>query len=179
MLVGREREREMLHDRLTAACAGSGGLVLVGGEAGVGKTALAEALCTDVQQHGALILSRVLLRPHRDPALWSVERSPLPVSPTPDLPLLPDALHTLVRARYRLSPRDESRLVTYLTRRTEGNALFATEMLRTLEERGIVATDGATLGDLEGWQSRRCGRSSWGGWRGAAQMRRACSEQRR
>ncbi len=65
-------------------------------------------------------------------------------------PLSAVALHTLVRARYHLSTRDESRLATYLTRRTEGNALFANEMLRTLEERDVVAIGGKTLGDLEG-----------------------------
>ncbi len=65
-------------------------------------------------------------------------------------PLSAVALHTFVRARYHLSTCDESRLATYLTRRTEGNALFANEMLRTLEERDVVATGGKTLGDLEG-----------------------------
>ena len=39
VLVGRERERRLLRDRLAAALAGAGRLVLIGGEAGIGKTA--------------------------------------------------------------------------------------------------------------------------------------------
>ncbi|MDQ6604275.1 MAG: AAA family ATPase, partial [Chloroflexota bacterium] len=65
-------------------------------------------------------------------------------------PLSAVALHTLIRERYRLGVADEDRLVTYLIRRTEGNALFAHEMLRALAERGMVTTGGETLGDLEG-----------------------------
>lgn len=41
-LIGRERERGVLDDRLDRAAAGEGGLVLLAGEAGVGKTSLAE-----------------------------------------------------------------------------------------------------------------------------------------
>ena len=47
LLVGRDRELGILRERLEATCAGHGGLVLIGGEAGIGKTALAEAMCRD------------------------------------------------------------------------------------------------------------------------------------
>jgi DNA-binding NarL/FixJ family response regulator len=42
-LVGREPERRVLGDRLDRAAAGEGGLLLLAGQAGVGKTSLAEA----------------------------------------------------------------------------------------------------------------------------------------
>src|SRR5262245_48110646 len=46
-LVGRERELGALIDRLDRAAAGEGGLLLVAGEAGVGKTCLVEAVLAD------------------------------------------------------------------------------------------------------------------------------------
>ena len=55
-LVGREREQALLRDQLAAALAGEGSLVLLGGEAGIGKTALAEALLPEAAEQGALVL---------------------------------------------------------------------------------------------------------------------------
>jgi len=55
-LVGRDREIVVLREHLTAALAGRGSLVLIGGEAGIGKTALAEAICGDARAQGALVL---------------------------------------------------------------------------------------------------------------------------
>ncbi|MGH2750624.1 MAG: AAA family ATPase, partial [Actinomycetota bacterium] len=43
-LVGRERERQVLDGRLERAAAGEGGLLLLAGEAGVGKTSVAETV---------------------------------------------------------------------------------------------------------------------------------------
>ena len=55
-LAGRERELAALRDALDAAIAGRGSLVLIGGEAGIGKTALAEAICAEAARQGALVL---------------------------------------------------------------------------------------------------------------------------
>jgi predicted ATPase len=55
-LVGRDKEVDMLRQCLDAALVGHGRLVLIGGDAGVGKTALAEALCREAEEQGALVL---------------------------------------------------------------------------------------------------------------------------
>jgi DNA-binding CsgD family transcriptional regulator len=56
LLVGREREQAVLRDALAEARAGRGSLVLIGGEAGIGKTALAEATLAEAERQGALAL---------------------------------------------------------------------------------------------------------------------------
>ncbi len=56
-LVGRTREQTLLRGYLAAAQASRGGLVLIGGEAGIGKTALAGALGREAAAGGALVLT--------------------------------------------------------------------------------------------------------------------------
>src|SRR3712207_3432131 len=56
-LVGRAREQALLRDHFAAARTGAGWLVLIGGEAGIGKTALAEALAREATARGALSLT--------------------------------------------------------------------------------------------------------------------------
>ncbi|MFN8536853.1 MAG: ATP-binding protein [Thermomicrobiales bacterium] len=56
-LVGRSREIATLRAALTSALAGRGSLVLIGGEAGLGKTALAEALCHEATGRDVLVLA--------------------------------------------------------------------------------------------------------------------------
>ncbi|MEX2394862.1 MAG: AAA family ATPase, partial [Actinomycetota bacterium] len=56
VFVGREKELTTLRTKLLAALEGRGGLVLVGGEPGVGKTTLVKQLITEAEQRGALAL---------------------------------------------------------------------------------------------------------------------------
>jgi DNA-binding CsgD family transcriptional regulator len=56
VLVGRQGELAALRAALNDARAGRGGLVLIGGEAGIGKTTLAEAILAEASGHGALVL---------------------------------------------------------------------------------------------------------------------------
>ncbi|HEU5330605.1 MAG TPA: ATP-binding protein, partial [Thermomicrobiales bacterium] len=55
-LAGREREQAALREALDAALAGRGALVLIAGEAGIGKTALAEWALAEAAAQGALVL---------------------------------------------------------------------------------------------------------------------------
>jgi hypothetical protein len=56
LLVGREREQGLLRTQLDAMLQGKGSLVLVGGEAGIGKTTLVEDLSVQAEEQGALVL---------------------------------------------------------------------------------------------------------------------------
>ncbi len=57
----------------------------------------------------------------------------------------------LIRVRYALPSAGEERLEQYLGERAEGNPLYAGELLRTLEDEGVLAQKSGTwhLGDLE------------------------------
>jgi DNA-binding CsgD family transcriptional regulator len=57
LIVGREREQSLLRDRFRDALGGRGSLVLIGGEAGIGKTTLVEGLGREATQRGALVLT--------------------------------------------------------------------------------------------------------------------------
>ncbi|HEY7908180.1 MAG TPA: AAA family ATPase [Thermomicrobiales bacterium] len=256
-LVGRERELNILRDRLATALTGQVGLVLIGGEAGAGKTALAERGCRAAGARGALVLIGRCFDLTETPPYGPWVELFRHYQPTADMPPLPDAfavrgtvgtvpsqdalfrqvldfltaltaarpivlllddlhwadpaslellrflarslaalpllliatyrsdeltrghplspllpllvreagaeridLHplddgavrALVEMRYRIAGGEADRLVAYLQRRAEGNALFVGEVLRALEEGGALARDGDgwRLGDLIG-----------------------------
>ncbi len=258
-LAGRDREQAALCQALDeAARAGLGGLVLIGGEAGIGKTALAETLLAEATARGAQILvgrcydlgetppygpwTEALSRAPGDGALPTLPLAVLPALPGGEVltsqeaiiartaaylaalasrrplvllledlhwadrasldllrvfgrglaamslllvvtyradevnrdhplatllpalvrearaarldlrPLNAAAIGTLVARRYALDAAPRDRLVAYLARRTEGNALFLGELLRTLESAGGLhrADSRWLLGDLAG-----------------------------
>ncbi|HEX6737949.1 MAG TPA: AAA family ATPase, partial [Vicinamibacteria bacterium] len=243
-LAGRDRELSILRARLAEAIAGQGSLVLIGGEAGVGKTALADTLAREAAAAGAGALAGrcydLAETPPYGPWLEGFARAgaagpagtpPAPAPPRPaaapspeaffaqareffaaraaarplvvtledlhwadaasldllrflaralgSMPLLllatyrtdeldrrhplhtlipllvreapvarlelrpldPAAARALLAARYQLPDGDAAGLATYLVERTEGNALFMMELLRTLEEEQLLRRD--------------------------------------
>ncbi|HET9016531.1 MAG TPA: AAA family ATPase, partial [Thermomicrobiaceae bacterium] len=254
-LVGRERERALLCAQLDAMLAGHGGLVLVGGEAGIGKTTLVEDLAIQAEEAGCLVLwghayDLTVTPPYgpwievvrryqasgREPAFpgflddpealaalgtqerlftavtaffaavasrqpqvvvlddlhWAdpgsldllrvlareVRAQPILLVATyrgDDLtrrhplaqliplfvrearaarldlsPLGAPALRALIAGRYRLADPDAARLAAHLAARAGGNPFFITELLRTLEDAGVLSRHADTwlLGDL-------------------------------
>jgi DNA-binding CsgD family transcriptional regulator len=91
-LVGRERELGLLRGAFGRALDGHGSLVLVGGEAGIGKTALVRKFVAEASEQGALALTGhcydLTATPPYGPWLEITDRYP----PGSDLPTLPDAL---------------------------------------------------------------------------------------
>jgi DNA-binding CsgD family transcriptional regulator/anti-anti-sigma regulatory factor len=57
VIYGREKERAKLREILEDAIASGGSLVLISGEAGIGKTTLVRWVAHEAQKHGAFILS--------------------------------------------------------------------------------------------------------------------------
>jgi DNA-binding SARP family transcriptional activator/tetratricopeptide (TPR) repeat protein len=69
-LIGRDRELTALLPAVDAALAGAGGLLLVAGEPGIGKTRLAEALAARGAQRGARVLVGRCWEAGGAPAYW-------------------------------------------------------------------------------------------------------------
>src|SRR5215213_11434257 len=57
LLVGRTREQVFLREQLAAAIGGHGRLILLGGEAGIGKTTLAKDVAREATARGAAVLA--------------------------------------------------------------------------------------------------------------------------
>lgn len=73
-LVGREREFTVLHDRYAQTRAGHGAVVLVAGEAGIGKTTLIERFRRSVTDAGEAVLTGRAVADEGVPALWPWRR---------------------------------------------------------------------------------------------------------
>jgi DNA-binding CsgD family transcriptional regulator len=73
-LVGREREFAVLRDRGAAARSGHGAVVLVAGEAGIGKTSLIERFRRSVTDGGQPVLTGRAVADEGVPALWPWRR---------------------------------------------------------------------------------------------------------
>jgi DNA-binding CsgD family transcriptional regulator len=69
-LVGREQELAALSAGLDAAMAGHGGVALLAGEPGIGKTRLAEELATEARSRGARVLWGRCYEGEGAPAFW-------------------------------------------------------------------------------------------------------------
>ena len=93
-IVGRDGELDILRRRLADVVAERGGLELIGGEAGIGKTALATTLAAEAAEAGARVLvGRCYDRTEPPPyGPWTEIaqqiRADLSVSPAPILPSL-------------------------------------------------------------------------------------------
>jgi DNA-binding CsgD family transcriptional regulator len=91
-LVGRDRELGLLRDALARAQQGRGSLVLVSGEAGIGKTTLVQAIAAEARAAGSLVLIGqafdLSATPPYGPWLELADR----FLEDPDLPALPEVL---------------------------------------------------------------------------------------
>ncbi len=79
--IGRERERAAMRARWDAAAGGAGGVMLVSGEAGVGKTRLIDELAAQAEAQGARVYGGSTSSPESSPYQSIVEalRAALPI----------------------------------------------------------------------------------------------------
>ena len=89
VLVRRTPEQTVLGERLATALAGRGGLVLIGREAGIGKTALAEALAREAMDAGARVTVRRCYDLSETPPYGPWREALAAIPRSADLPALP------------------------------------------------------------------------------------------
>ncbi len=109
LLFGRAREQALLAEHLAAALAGRGSLVLIGGEAGIGKTALAEDLAREAAEQGALALVGRCYDLSETPPYGPWRELFAKVPPDDGLPPLPAAVLPPERAGVALGSQEATR----------------------------------------------------------------------
>ena len=91
-LFGRQRERTSLRQALGTTLDGHGSLILVSGEAGIGKTTLVEDLAWQASERGGLVLSGGCFELNTSPPYGPWLNAFDSYSSTKDLPTLPPSL---------------------------------------------------------------------------------------
>src|SRR2546423_575065 len=162
-LVGRAREQALLSRHLAAALAGRGGLVLLGGEAGIGKTALAEATAAEATDRGALVLVGRCYDLSETPPYgpWAEAFEQLPAEPDRS------ALPTPLGGGGRRAPGASPPICTTTPRATPSSRASCCAR----SPRRACCARPTAAGAWARWRTcacrRCCGRSSsgaWGGW---------------
>lgn len=121
-LVGRRSERARLRDALGAAAAGRGGVIVLEGEAGIGKTRLAEEAAAMAHGKGWRVAWNRCADDTGAPALWpwleilrqlepSAEAEPATLPPDPAV-LVPEPAGDPDRQRFALFEQLRARLAT-------------------------------------------------------------------
>lgn len=113
-LVGRGHELATLSERLSGAFAVRGSLALIGGEAGIGKTVLAEALCREAKERGALVLVGRCYDLSETPPYGPWREIFSKVPPDESLPSLPVAV--LPRERSGVEPGSQQAVLAQVQR---------------------------------------------------------------
>ncbi len=103
-LVGREHERARLQSLLTTARAGGAALVMLDGEAGIGKTTLVEALAAEAAGLGVLVLTGQCddLDSAKPYGPWVSLRASPPVAPSSPLLVSLESSHGTSRTQAEL-----------------------------------------------------------------------------
>ena len=109
-LLGREAELAVLHRTLTRAAEGQGSVVLLGGEAGMGKTALATRLAEDAAAEGFRVAWGRCWHESGTPAFWPWGRIADELLGDRDATWLERALGARVRRLGRIAPGLAERL---------------------------------------------------------------------
>src|SRR5437660_467031 len=124
VLIGRERELSRLEDALLDAHRGNGQVVVLAGDAGVGKTRLAMEVQERARRGGTAVM--VATTSEADVAEL-IQLEPLPAS----------GIASMVSAIFENAPV-EADLRDFLHERTEGNPFVLEELLKAALDRGDI-----------------------------------------